>query len=84
MRRLTNDMEPAIARRIAREEFGDVRARMVLIDLAEHLYGNNQKLASATLMHAEAYLVDRAAYELEPWPKGMIRVPNVRKGMHND
>jgi hypothetical protein len=25
------------------------------------------------MVHAERYLADRLAYELQPWPKGMIR-----------
>jgi hypothetical protein len=67
-------MEPELARRIALEESGDVKARWLLIDLAEAAY-NARELVAASLVHAAAYLENRAQYASEPWPKGMIRVP---------
>jgi hypothetical protein len=56
----------------------DLSARFKLIDLAESIYvgpGNTAvNEAVASLIHAADYLADRVAYEMEPPPKGMIRL----------
>jgi hypothetical protein len=58
---------------------GDLKARFILLDLAEDIYGGPgrkaENAAVATLMHACDYLNDRIGYEMEPHPKGMIRLP---------
>lgn len=60
---------------------GDVKARLMLIDLAESAYTSGALDASASLMHAEYYLKDRLAYELYPAPKGCIWVESaIAKG----
>jgi hypothetical protein len=41
------------------------------------LLNAGDKQAACTLMHAERYLADRLAYELAPWPKGMIKLEPV-------
>lgn len=57
---------------------GDLDARFMMLDRAEDIYigpGNPENAAVATLMHACDYLKDRIGYEMEPHPKGMIRLP---------
>jgi len=62
----------------------DLKARFKLIDLAESIYvgpGNTaENDAVASLFHAACYLEDRIAYEMEPHPKGMIRMPKASGG----
>jgi hypothetical protein len=66
---------------IAREllnRSGDLHARLLLIDLAELIYvcpGHPTCSAVASLIHAFEYLKNRVGYEMEPHPKGMIRMP---------
>jgi hypothetical protein len=52
----------------------DLVARAWLNDRAESEYDAGSKDCVASLIHAERYLADRLAYELSPWPKGMIRI----------
>src|SRR6185437_643562 len=52
---------------------GDLRARFLLNDLATREYERSNFDGACTLIHAERHLADRLAYELQPWPKGMIR-----------
>ena len=52
---------------------GDLQARFWLNDLAESVLLISP-LGCCTLIHAERYLSDRLAYELYPWPKGMILI----------
>jgi hypothetical protein len=56
----------------------DLRARLRLVDLAESIYvgpGNQEvNMAVSSLIHAADYLADRIAYEMDPAPKGMIRL----------
>jgi len=58
---------------------GDLKARFILLDRAEAIYDGpgrtSENAAVATLMHACDYLRDRIGYEMEPHPKGMIRLP---------
>lgn len=75
MRRISPDMPRDVAQRILWEEGGDLKARWMLINKAEYLFNHNQKAASASLIHAAAYLEDRAVYEAAPWPKHAIRLP---------
>jgi len=59
---------------------GDLRARLLLNDLATKVYvphSHPECQAVAMLIHAERYLGDRLAYELHPWPKGMIKDESV-------
>ncbi len=72
MRRITPDMPREVAARIALEESSDLKARWLLIDLAEDAY-NRRVSECATLVHAYAYLEDREGYERAPWPKGMVK-----------
>lgn len=74
MRRLTPDMPREVAQQICWEESGDLRARWILIDLAESAYNSGESVA-ASLIHAAAYLENREQYQREPWPKNMIRLP---------
>lgn len=57
----------------------DLRSRFLMLDLAEAIYVGPGHTASnqavATLMHACDYLHDRVGYEMNPHPKGMIRLP---------
>jgi hypothetical protein len=53
---------------------GDLKARFMLIDRCEWLYGHGHKRAACMLMHALEYLKDRLTYELYPWPKNCIPV----------
>lgn len=57
----------------------DLRAWRILVDLAESVYEGpghaESNAAFASLMHAADYLADRIGYEMEPHPKGMIRLP---------
>ena len=56
----------------------DLRSRFLMLDLAEEIYVGPGETASneavATLMHACDYLDDRVGYEMNPHPKGMIRM----------
>jgi hypothetical protein len=58
---------------------GDIKARFILIDLAEVIYDGPgrpiENAAVTSLIHACDYLRDRIGYEMEPHPKGMIRLP---------
>lgn len=82
MARLLQEAVTNLCREDAQNYFfywnSDLRARMLLIDLAESVYagpGNSSaNMAVASLMHAADYLYDRIAYEMEPHPKGMIRL----------
>ena len=47
---------------------GDIRARLMLLDLCEVEYNRKNWRGSACLFHAEMYLKDRLAYELYPPP----------------
>jgi hypothetical protein len=53
----------------------DLAARHWLIDVAFEEYSARNYEGTATLIHAEHYLADRLAYELAPWPEGMIKIP---------
>lgn len=58
---------------------GDLQARFMLLNHAEDIYDGpgyqDENSAVASLMHACDYLKDRIGYEMEPHPKGMIRLP---------
>lgn len=47
----------------------DIKARLILIRMAEIEYEAGNKAGACSFMHAEAYLQDRIVYELAPWPK---------------
>lgn len=51
----------------------DLAARLCLNGEATLLIDENRQ-ACCILIHAERYLADRLAYELSPWPKGMMKV----------
>lgn len=53
---------------------GDLAARLLLSDLSTAEYEAENFDGTASLIHAERYLADRLAYELEPWPKGMVNM----------
>lgn len=53
---------------------GDLAARLCLNGEALALFEEEQRQASCSLLHAERYLADRLAYELAPWPKGMMKL----------
>lgn len=53
---------------------GDIKARLLLIDLAESVYSEGNLEGCAALMHAEYYLSDRDGYALNPPPKMSILV----------
>lgn len=80
MSRLPMSSVCALSRDDAQQYFGgwnaDLRARFMLIDLAEEVYfgpnATGTKLAASTLIHAADYLKDRVGYEMDPHPKGMI------------
>ena len=59
----------------------DLKARLILIDLAESIYvgpgHTDENEAVASIIHAADYLHDRIAYEMEPAPKGMILLPGL-------
>lgn len=79
MRRIHPSMPREVAARILSEEHGDLRARWIMNELAAKLYGDGDvpralKAASASLIHACAYLEDREEYTARPWPKNMIKV----------
>lgn len=70
---------PRAAAKVYFEDWAaDLKARFLLIDLAEAVYvgpGNpDENSAVSSLVHAADYLHDRIAYEMEPAPKGMIRM----------
>lgn len=83
MSRLNPDSVNKLPREEAKKYFddwsGDLRARLILIDLAEAVYvgpGQSETNAAvASMLHAICYLEDRIAYEMEPHPKGMMRLP---------
>lgn len=52
---------------------GDLAARLILNDMALPLFDRKNFDGCTVLVHAERYLADRLAYELAPWPKGMIK-----------
>lgn len=52
----------------------DLVARAWLNDQAELQFDAGIKGCVASLVHAERYLADRLAYELAPWPKGLVRL----------
>lgn len=58
---------------------GDLNARFMMLDCVEVIYCGpgctSENSAVASLMHACDYLKDRIGYEMEPHPKGMIRLP---------
>lgn len=58
---------------------GDIKARFMLLNRAEDIYvgpGNSaDNAAVASLLHACDYLDDRIGYEMEPHPKGMVKLP---------
>jgi hypothetical protein len=67
---------------VGRELLGcaaDLKARLILVNLSESIYEGPGKIrenaAVATLLHAYDYLRDRIGYEMDPAPKGMVRVP---------
>lgn len=82
MARLLTDAVVRLARPEAKAYFdqwgSDLKARMMLIDLAESVYvgpGNpEENMAVSSLIHAVDYLGDRIAYEMDPAPKGMVRL----------
>jgi len=51
----------------------DLGARLMLNDRTMPEFDAKNFEGCCTLVHAERYLADRLAYELEPWPKGMIK-----------
>jgi hypothetical protein len=51
----------------------DTSARFWLNDCAMPEFDAGNFEGCAMLVHAERYLADRLAYELGPWPKGMMR-----------
>jgi hypothetical protein len=53
---------------------GDLAARLCLNGEAIWQYECGNHEGACTLFHAERYLADRAGYEREPWPKGMIKI----------
>lgn len=52
----------------------ELEARFWLIDMAESEYDAGNFEGAAMLMHIEYYLTDRLVYELEPPPKGCIKL----------
>ena len=52
----------------------DLVARGWLNDQSDQQFEAGVKDCVASLVHAERYLADRLAYELAPWPKGMVRL----------
>jgi len=56
----------------------DINARFLLIDHAEALYEGpghaDRNAAVCTLLHACDYLQNRIGYEMNPHPKGMIKI----------
>jgi hypothetical protein len=53
---------------------GDLAARFWLNRVAEEQLNADNRDGMCILVHAEVYLADRLAYELEPWPKGMVKL----------
>jgi hypothetical protein len=51
----------------------DLAARLCLNGESLALFEQGHRQASCILLHAERYLADRLAYELAPWPEGMIK-----------
>lgn len=55
---------------------GDLKARMLLLDLAEAEYNRGNKASAAKLLHAMDYLKDRLVYQIDPPPSpSHIRMP---------
>jgi hypothetical protein len=52
----------------------DLAARLCLNGEAMREFDARNFEGSCMLVHAERYLADRLAYELGPWPKGMLKV----------
>jgi hypothetical protein len=52
----------------------DLAARLCLNGEVMGVFDAGNFEAASMLVHAERYLADRLAYELAPWPKGMLRV----------
>lgn len=52
---------------------GDLQARWRLNALGRKLYQAGLFDGACSVIHAERYLSDRLAYELHPWPKGMVK-----------
>ena len=52
----------------------DLRARMILLDMAESEYAGGNLKGSCVLIHAMEYLKDRISYELWPWPENCIPI----------
>ena len=60
---------------------GDLRARFLLLDIAEEAYSDGLRMEAARALHACDYLADRLQYELYPPPsKSMIRIFEVPNG----
>jgi hypothetical protein len=53
---------------------GDIQARTMLINRAENAYDAGEKVAAASLIHANDYLSDRLAYELCRPPRNDVRI----------
>lgn len=62
----------------------DLKARMILIAIAETEYDADNKRGAARFCHAEAYLRDRVVYELAPWPKNCIMNPEYVEAMEQE
>ena len=55
---------------------GDLKARILLLDLAESEYNRGNKASAAKLLHAMDYLKDRLVYQIDPPPSpSHIRMP---------
>ena len=52
----------------------DLAARFWLNDQALPEFDAKNYEGCTMLTHAERYLADRLAYELAPWPKGMLKI----------
>lgn len=63
---LTDFPDPVARRLIFRAS--DMKARLLLVLLSEKEYDAGNLEGSAALFHAEMYLSDRLAYELDPPP----------------
>lgn len=53
---------------------GDLAARLCLNGEVMVEFDAKNFEGAAMLFHAERYLADRLAYELAPWPKGMVKI----------
>lgn len=52
----------------------DLSARLAINGEATLAFDEKNFEGAAMLFHAERYLADRLAYELAPWPKGMVKI----------